>query len=263
MQYLPALTTAQLPDSIVQITGPILTSRKAAGGATASVLLIESRHGRYAIKRAHQAPFGDWLRREYEVLAALASTGLPVPHAHLYLEQPLGVHWMVMDQLPGQPLRRMLPGAARPRHALLEQYGRLLAQVHSCPLPDALRADPHPWLDHMLARAADALEHYFVDGNAALLQRLTTWRPAAIAPALIHGDATCDNILVDGATISGLIDWSGGAWGDPRYDLALATQPSGRAFRSRADHAAFWQGYGTAALSAAEQQYFLDLYEFF
>jgi aminoglycoside phosphotransferase (APT) family kinase protein len=39
-------------------------------------------------------------------------------------------------------------------------------------------------------------------------------------------------VLVEDNEISGIIDWSGGAFGDPRYDIALATQPKPEAFNT-------------------------------
>jgi len=105
--------------------------------------------------------------------------------------------------------------------------------------------------------------HHRVDGTAELLRRLIEDRPAPAPSTLIHGDFTLDNTLVADGRITGVIDWAGGGAGDPRYDLALAIGAEPEAFRSRADLASFWRGYGDSSLSAAEQRYFLDLYEFF
>jgi aminoglycoside phosphotransferase (APT) family kinase protein len=66
-----------------------------------------------------------------------------------------------------------------------------------------------------------------------------------------------------GGKITGVFDWDGGALGHPGYDLALITEPCPEAFRHAADLDAFYIGYGGKRLSAPDQGFFLDLYEFF
>ena len=70
-------------------------------------------------------------------------------------------------------------------------------------------------------------------------------------------------MLVEDNEISGIIDWSGGAFGDPRYDIALATQPKPEAFNTEEDIRVFFEGYGHQPLSDDEVSYFVGLYEFF
>jgi aminoglycoside phosphotransferase (APT) family kinase protein len=79
---------------------------------------------------------------------------------------------------------------------------------------------------------------------------------------LIHGDFTVDNTLISDGNVSGIIDWSGGTVGDPRYDLVLATQLKRGVFAKR-DEAVFWDSYGRPPVSADERAYFTGLYEFF
>jgi aminoglycoside phosphotransferase (APT) family kinase protein len=80
---------------------------------------------------------------------------------------------------------------------------------------------------------------------------------------LIHGDLAFDNVLVDDDGSLGLIDWSGGDLGDPRYDiaLALATEPE---IHLRVDEvAAFFDGYQRTRIDAETMRWFTSLYEFF
>jgi aminoglycoside phosphotransferase (APT) family kinase protein len=70
-------------------------------------------------------------------------------------------------------------------------------------------------------------------------------------------------VLIAGGRVPGLVDWSGAAEGDPRYDLARATRPKPAAFRDPADLEAFYAGYGAAPLPEPERAYFVDLYELF
>ena len=170
-----------------------------------------------------------------------------------------------MDCLPGTSLCTALQGNLAPatRLRLLRAFGQVLAVIHATPVPfDLTRAD-RPWLDRMLDAAAYNLAHYHVDGSAELLERLQRDRPADVPATLIHGDFTLDNVLVAGDAVSGVIDWSGGDRGDPRYDIALAIRPEPEAFGHQADVEAFFEGYGSRPLSDDEYRYFNGLYEFF
>jgi aminoglycoside phosphotransferase (APT) family kinase protein len=115
----------------------------------------------------------------------------------------------------------------------------------------------------MLDEAADNLARFPVDGNPALLDWLRQHRPPPVLQTLIHGDFTLDNVLVQDGQVTGIIDWSKGALGDPRYDLALATRPDDGVFQSPGDLRAFSTGYGGEPLSVEIQEYFVGLYEFF
>jgi aminoglycoside phosphotransferase (APT) family kinase protein len=101
------------------------------------------------------------------------------------------------------------------------------------------------------------------EGTPAKLERLRRDMPDPVRPALIHGDFTLDNTLVEYGSITGVVDWSGGAWGDPRYDLALALMREREAFRARADTDAFYAGYEGRRLSTRDARYFVKLYDFF
>ncbi|MBU3570602.1 aminoglycoside phosphotransferase family protein [Priestia aryabhattai] len=80
--------------------------------------------------------------------------------------------------------------------------------------------------------------------------------------ALIHGDYTIDNVLVHDCQIAAVIDWSGGALGDARYDIALAVRLEDGIFTGK-ERAAFFKGYGKG-LSQGEFCYFAEgLYKFF
>ncbi len=268
MDEKPRLTADRIPQEIYKILGPVRCLDYPSQGETSEVVFVESAHGFFVVKRAHQPPYVDWLRREDYALRALAATGLPIPRVHAFVERhmPEGEEgWLIMTRLAGQPLQTALENEPDPgiRHRLLRQFGLLLATIHRCPPPSALAAIEQPWLDSMLRRAADSLQRYPVDGTPALLRDLDQQRPRSIPPALIHGDYTLDNVLVAEGSVGGVIDWAGGAVGDPRYDLALATQPGSETWQTPAGLAAFYEGYGGSPLTAEEASYFVGLYEFF
>jgi aminoglycoside phosphotransferase (APT) family kinase protein len=267
------MDVSALPDALQARLGQIDRLFQPVQGDAAELTLVEASAGRFAIKHARSAFGGECLRREYEALIALAETALPVPRAHVFLDgqSPAGPEaWLLMEYVPGETVEAVLTRThdATARRAVLRAFGQILCQLHLAPLPPALRAlrnEDETWLDQML-RDADvnlAAGRADAEGTAALLEWLRRERPPPVAPALIHGDFTIDNVLLEGSRVTGVIDWSGAAYGDPRYDVALATRPKPAAFRLSADLDAFYTGYGEAPLSERERAYFVALYEFF
>ncbi|MCL4506925.1 MAG: phosphotransferase [Chloroflexi bacterium] len=264
------MNVRDVPAEILTVIGPIHHLASGAPGMTASVIIAETPDGLVALKRAVGALYGGWLTREYRVLSALADGDLPVPHPRAFVRRDDCVVpecWLAMDYLPGMPLATALANErdkAR-RERLLCAFGSTLALIHRTAPPSSLTRYSAGWLEYMLEEAGENLEHFNVDGSPELLANLRQTRPRPVDERLIHGDYTVDNVLVDGDAVSGVIDWSGGAIGDPRYDLALAIRPQVEAFSK--DHAddldAFFDGYGGRSLSQTEFDYFNGLYEFF
>lgn len=265
------LTLNNIPPQVIDTLGQVRALRPLPQGMTSRVALVETDNGLRVIKRARGALFAGWLEKEHRALTALAGAGLPtpVPRALIHIDNRITPEcWLVMDYLPGQTLSEILEGNPRParRAALLRAFGQTLAAIHATPPPEDV---PHPapsWLDYMLDEASENLEHFNVDGTPELLARLQNSQPAPVAPALIHGDYTIDNIPVEGDRVTGIIDWSGCAAGDPRYDMALATHPQEEAFDGQlrqGDMQAFFEGYGRPPEAQDVLDYFVGLYEFF
>lgn len=116
----------------------------------------------------------------------------------------------------------------------------------------------------MLLRADYNLRHYTVDGTPELLDRIKNNKPKPIQNTLIHGDYTLDNVLVREGNVTAVIDWSGGSFGDPRYDTALAIRPKPNAFQVPEEADIFFAGYGAKIINEQEYVYFKNrLNEFF
>jgi aminoglycoside phosphotransferase (APT) family kinase protein len=260
---LPAELQAALGEVQEWITPP-------QGMSGARVELARTTHGTYALKYAMGALYGSWLAREYRLLSALSPLALPAPRAHALVRRDTGVapeRWLLMDALPGETLSAVLLKTADTptRRTLLRGFGQILARIHASAVPTGVPRPQPSWLDAMLDEAAENLEHFSVDGTPELLAHLRQTRPQPVLPTLIHGDYTIDNVMVADGRVSGIIDWSGGALGDPRHDLALATRPQDEAFRAdrEADLQAFYEGYGSPPLSQTEFDYYNGLDEFF
>ena len=240
------------------------------GMSGARVELARTTHGAYVLKYAVGTLYGSWLAREYRVLSALSPLALPVPRPHALVRRDTGVtpeRWLLMDAFPGETLSAVLlkTTGTSTRVSLLRDFGQTLARIHAPAVPAGVPRPQPTWLDAMLDEAAENLEHFSVDGTPELLAHLRQTRPQPVSPTLIHGDYTIDNVMVADGRVCGVIDWSGGAMGDPRHDLALATRPQDEAFSTEreADLQAFYEGYGSPPLSQTEFDYYNGLDEFF
>ena len=161
----------------------------------------------------------------------------------------------------GRPLwNEILHANSQRRTRLLQRLGELLTQLHATAVPIDLRSES-PWVDRVLGEARKNLE--WCDGTFELLADLRHRRPEPVPEVLIHGDLALDNVLVAAEDAMSLIDWSGGAHGDPRCDLALALQTEPEITLGEIELAAFFEGYGGVPVDRATRRWFEDLYEFF
>ena len=220
---------------------------------------------RCVIKRCRNPIYLEWLAREHRVLRALAGAPLPIPRVLGYVQVDrkgeAGEAWLVMSQLEGRPLwNEMLHANSQRRAQLLKRVGELLKQLHTTPVPISLRSE-RSWVDRMLAEARENL--VWCDGTVELLGDLHQRRPEPVAEVLIHGDLALDNVLVAADDAMSLIDWSGGAQGDPRCDIALALQTEPEIELGEIEVAAFFEGYRGVPIDRATRRWFEDLYEFF
>ena len=114
------------------------------------------------------------------------------------------------------------PSRASP--AAWAAVGAALRALHDAPLPERRGHS----VDDLAARlerecewllAGGILPAAVVEGNRELAEAaLRPW-----TPAFIHGDLHTEHVIVDGDELTGIIDWSEAAQGDPLYDLATLT----------------------------------------
>ncbi|MDR7071367.1 phosphotransferase family protein [Fictibacillus barbaricus] len=233
-------------------------------GWTSDVGIIVTDDGKFVIKRSKGEKYSSWLKQEIFVLNALSKTNLPVPKVIHYAVRKEET-WAMLEFMEGQTLRDYLlhEKDMHKRQEALYQFGKTLAQIHSTDCPAELRSDK-PWLSRMLEKAQFYLENYEVVGSRELLEKLQQQQLKPSAQTLIHGDFTIDNVLIKDGEITSIIDWSGGSYGDPRYDIALAIRPKQNAFEADSDLQKFYEGYGGQKISPEEYTYFEEgLYEFF
>lgn len=256
----------EIPTEIKDFSGTIKSITFPRQGYTSNLGVIECKKGFFALKRTEGKQNNTSLNREVSVLNHLAATKLPIPIVHQFVEQATSKQsWALFELMEGETVRAALAKeeVEEKRQEIIFNFGKTLAQIHSTPCPSELVYEKY-WLDEMLAQADINLKTSTVYGNEELLKHIKVMKPAKIKQTLIHGDYTIDNVIVNHGKVTGIIDWGGGSYGDPRYDVSLAVRPKPKAFETQTDHQLFFEGYGAKIIDDQEYDYFVNgLYEFF
>ena len=159
----------------------------------------------------------DQSRTDIEV-EAMASAPIPTPKI-LWRRPPV----LALAALPGVALGRLgVPSAASP--VAWAAAGAAVRTLHDTP--------PPPWpgrsLDEVATTLAEECDWLLAEGAlpAALVTHNRRVAEAVLrpwTPAFIHGDLQVAHVFVDGDEVTGVVDWSEAAPGDPLYDLASLT----------------------------------------
>jgi aminoglycoside phosphotransferase (APT) family kinase protein len=144
--------------------------------------------------------------RERVALECCAAAGLPGPRVEAAAEFD-GLPAMVLSWCPGQTLLSFAERRPWAIWRLGRLFGATQARIHRVTPPAELAAGaPDEWIARLDARYS---------GLAGDVRAL---RPSTAS--LIHMDFHPLNVISDGSAVTGIIDWSGAAAGDPRADLA-------------------------------------------
>lgn len=145
-------------------------------------------------------------RRERIALKRCAEAGLPAPRVETIGEIE-GLPAVVLSWCPGIPILAFVEKKPWTIWRLGRTFGRTQAQIHAVPPPDEfVTGAPNDWVSRVPEEYADLAAH-------ALSLGLST-------SSLIHMDYHPLNVVSDGATVTGILDWAYAAAGDPRADLA-------------------------------------------
>ncbi|MCR2822551.1 phosphotransferase family protein [Lederbergia panacisoli] len=256
----------EIPIKLLNIIGKIEQMTFPDQGCTSNVGIVKGENGVFVLKRSKGDRFAGWLEREAFILKSLSETHLPIPVIHAFEKNSeLNESWMLMNYIQGETMGEALQKETDPekKRGLIYQFGKVLKEIHSTKCPEEIYQPDTIWLDKIFDKAEIELKLYDLDGTPELLEQLKREKPKTIEQTLIQGDFTVDNVLVHDGKVSAVIDWSGGAYGDPRFDVALAIQPDETFFTSEGDKKAFFEGYGEKIITESEYEYFANgVYEF-
>jgi aminoglycoside phosphotransferase (APT) family kinase protein len=144
----------------------------------------------------------------------------PVPTPQVLWRQP---PVLALAALRGTALGRLgEPSPASP--AAWAATGAAIRRLHDAPLPSW----PGRSLEELAAELDGACAWLVATGVlpadvVTLNRRIADAALRPWTPVFTHGDLQVDHVFVDGAEVTGVLDWSEAAQGDGLYDLATVT----------------------------------------
>ncbi len=138
---------------------------------------------------------------------------------------------------------------------IAERLGQELARIHTIRPPRSDLGFLPPYEQSRPAQQIAAFRTY-LDSHPAPrpvlewgIRWLETHMPAPVLPVLCHHDFRTGNYLLDGAELTGILDWEFAGWGDPHEDIGWFCSKGWRFARldreagGIADRAPFYRGY--------------------
>jgi aminoglycoside phosphotransferase (APT) family kinase protein len=190
--------------------------------------------GRWVFRFPKRADVEQQLLLESRVLPVLANASpLPLPlfRFHGRPSEMFPWHFVGYPKLPGVP-GIQLSAAEFPLERWAPAVGRFLSWLHRFPVEDArlLELEERPVADLIEEVRRDALDDFHVVGRAPQAGQwkaffetgLPTSALNPLPSVVVHSDLAVEHILFDPATgeVTGIIDWTEIALGDPSVDLA-------------------------------------------
>jgi aminoglycoside phosphotransferase (APT) family kinase protein len=185
---------------------------------------------------AHVLPTAHDMAREWRVISALQSTGIPVPRAVELCEDPtvIGAPFYVMDFVDGHVVRDHVPeewpATAATREAMSNALIDTLLELHAVDPAAVGLAEfgrPQGFLERQVRRwwqQWEASKTRELPAIEELHQRLLDGLPVQSDPGIVHGDYRFDNVIYaprDPRRIAAVVDWEMSTVGDPLCDLGL------------------------------------------
>ncbi len=195
-----------------------------SAGSENSNFFVSLEQGEFVLTLVERGPTGD-LPFFIELLDTLHDAGLPVPYA---LRTRDGE---ALRSLAGKPalLQPRLAGkhVEQPNAHHCAEVGTLLANLHNATRGKVLERRSDRGLDWMRSDGAPLLAKLDMADQALMadaLKDVETYYHAIVElpRANLHADLFRDNVLFDGTTLAGLIDFYNACSGPMLYDVAIA-----------------------------------------
>ncbi len=252
--------------------GP-LTVKQFHGGQSNPTYLLQTPARRYVMRSkpgpaAKLLPSAHAVEREFRVMGALRTKGVPVPEVLLLCEDEavIGRAFFVMDHVDGRvlwdPALPDLPPAER--GAVYDEMNRVIAALHGVDVTAAGLADYGRAGNYFERQIGRWSRQYRASETEPIdaMDRLIEWLPASVPPGdettVVHGDFRLDNLIFHPSEprVLAVIDWELSTLGHPLADLSYLCMawhiPPG-AFRGIA-------GLDLAALGIPSEEAFIAAY---
>jgi aminoglycoside phosphotransferase (APT) family kinase protein len=228
--------TEWLETHVAGATGPFRFEQIAGGHSNLTFAVTGGDGSRYVLRRpplGHVLASAHDMGREHRIIAALASTDVPVPPALGFCDDPSvnGAPFYVMGFVDGHVIRdraaaeRLSPEA---RRRASESIVDTMAAIHAVDLDAVGLADLgrhegyiarqlkrwHGQWEQQKTRELPSVDRVY----EALADRIPEQGPATI----VHGDYRLDNCMVaDTGEVVAVLDWEICTLGDPLADVGL------------------------------------------
>ena len=176
-------------------------------------------------------PSAHAIDREYRVISALKSSGVPVPATLLLCEDPsiIGTEFFIMEMVEGRVFHDPgLPGlSVKERSIFFDDFVRILAILHSLNFDSIGLSDfgrPEGYLERQVARWSNQYEASKTN-DIASMTKLIEWLPKNLpsdqSVSIVHGDYRPGNTITSSSKprISAVLDWELSTLGHPLADL--------------------------------------------
>ena len=202
--------------------------------------------------------------QEFAVLQAAFEAGVTVPEPLFANADPavFGKPFFVMRRASGTAAAHRItrdPALDPVLPAIAERLGQELARIHKIRPPRPNLGFLRPYQETGPAQQIAGFRAYLDTHPSPRpvlewgIRWLETHLPAPVPPVLCHHDFRTGNYLLDGARLTGILDWEFAGWGDPHEDIGWFCSKGWRFARldreagGIADRAPFYRGYGNAS----------------
>jgi aminoglycoside phosphotransferase (APT) family kinase protein len=220
------------------------------GGQSNPTYRINTPDRTYVLRRKPPGkllPGAHAVEREARVMAALGTTGFPVPRIFGLCEdeEVIGTSFFVMEMVEG----RIVWEAAFPRispvqrAAHFDAMNQTIAHLHSID-PQAIGLGDYGrasgFVERQVKRWSTQYENDVEAGRLPAMDRLVSWlrehQPSDRGDSrVVHGDFRCDNMIfapsIDQPKVAAVLDWELSTLGDPTadfvYHLMMYRMPAG------------------------------------
>jgi aminoglycoside phosphotransferase (APT) family kinase protein len=168
--------------------------------------------------------------QEFEVLKAAFTAGVTVPQPLFASSDPaiFGKPFFIMRRVGGTAAAHRITRDAALEPAfpqIAERLGRELARIHTIHPPNSDLAFL-PAYEEVGPAPQIAGFRAYLDNHPTprpVLEWATRWLethlPSPSGPVLCHHDFRTGNYMLDGTTLTGILDWEFAGWGDPHEDI--------------------------------------------
>lgn len=208
---------------------------------------------------------------EFAVLKAAFAAGVTVPEPLFASDDPdvLGKPFFIMRRVDGMAAAHRItrdPVFEPELPVIAEQLGQELARIHTIRPPRPDLAFLLPYEEAGPARQIAAFRAYLDNHPVPRpvlewgMRWLETHIPTRTDPVLCHHDFRTGNYILDGANLTGILDWEFAGWGDPHEDIGWFCCKGWRFARldreagGIAGRAPFYRGYESGAGRSIDPQ---------